>query len=324
MEIRRIQKTGGSSFTVTLPKDWISLHGLKGRDSLRIQIQNQGSLLVQPVSLRQQIQKVQLNVKNLTREMITREAMALYVAGADEIECVASQITSAQRQNIRHATQKLLGFEVVSESSQKMVLCNIFDTSKLPIAATVEKMFTTTQAMFADAITAASTRDVLAATDVIDRDREIDKLYLAIGRQFHALLSDKMSADESELNKTDLYYYSRIARRLERIADHSVKIAQTIQQKLEPTHIRVHKKIALDLDRLLTIAKYMVRHLDKTQAHQILNTDVEMLVRYQQKSSAQKNPMDTRIEISLDRVHANITNIAEATLDYVAARQLNQ
>lgn len=324
MEIRRIQKTGGGSFTVTLPKKWINHHKLNSRDTVVITNQNLQSLLIRPTDPFQKPQSALVNVKNLSEEMITREIMALYIAGADEIECTASPITPSQRQYIRRATQKLLGFEIISESSRKMVLRNIFDTSKLPVVATVERMLLTAQAMFNDAIKAANARDKVAAADVVDRDREIDKLYLTIGRQFHALLTDRMSPEETKLNRVDLHYYFRIARRIERLADHSCKIAQSAQQTPAPTHFLVHKKIAKDLDHLIALAKTMIKKLDKNLAHQILNTDIETLIKYQQKSNKQKNPADTRIEISLDRVHANITNMAEAFLDYAAVRQLSK
>lgn len=323
MQIRRIQKTGGDSYTVTLPKKWITQHNLKRHDTVIISNQNVNSLIIRPTSTSDTPKKAQIAVKHLTQEMITREVMATYIAGADEIECIGTPITPAQRKYIRRATEKLLGFEIINESSQKMVLRNIFDTSKLPIASTIERMMLTTQAMFSDAMEATSTRNKASASDVVDRDHEIDKLYLAIGRQFHALLTDRMSVSEIKLNRTDLHYYSRIARRIERLADHACKIAHTALQNPAPTHIRVHKKIAKDLDHLLSITNTMVKNLDKTLAHQILNTDIETLTKYQQKSSMQKNQADVRIEISLDRIHANITNIAEATLDHCAVKQLN-
>ncbi|MCX6681394.1 MAG: AbrB/MazE/SpoVT family DNA-binding domain-containing protein, partial [Methanoregula sp.] len=46
MEIRRVQFTGGSSYVVTLPKDWVDAQKIKKNDPIGIEIQPDGTLLV--------------------------------------------------------------------------------------------------------------------------------------------------------------------------------------------------------------------------------------------------------------------------------------
>ena len=46
MDIRRVQMTGGSSFIVTLPKEWASSVGLKKNDPLRLSAQSDGSIII--------------------------------------------------------------------------------------------------------------------------------------------------------------------------------------------------------------------------------------------------------------------------------------
>ena len=46
VDIRRVQITGGSSFMVTLPKDWANSIGLKKNDSVSLQPQPDGSLII--------------------------------------------------------------------------------------------------------------------------------------------------------------------------------------------------------------------------------------------------------------------------------------
>ena len=36
-EVRKIQLTGGSTYTVSLPKKWIIEHGLEAKDEIRIE-----------------------------------------------------------------------------------------------------------------------------------------------------------------------------------------------------------------------------------------------------------------------------------------------
>ena len=44
MEIHRVQVTGGSSFVLTLPKEWITTSNIKKNDPLSIHIQSDGTL----------------------------------------------------------------------------------------------------------------------------------------------------------------------------------------------------------------------------------------------------------------------------------------
>ena len=48
MDLRRIQITGGSSYMITLPKDWADTVGLKKNDTVGLQPQPDGSLVLYP------------------------------------------------------------------------------------------------------------------------------------------------------------------------------------------------------------------------------------------------------------------------------------
>ena len=58
MEIRRIQMTGGSSYIVTLPKEWIKSLNIKKNDQIGLITQSDGTLLVTPKIDREQTQRV--------------------------------------------------------------------------------------------------------------------------------------------------------------------------------------------------------------------------------------------------------------------------
>jgi len=46
MEIRKVQFTGGSSYVITLPKEWIEREKIKKNDPIGVEIQPDGTLLV--------------------------------------------------------------------------------------------------------------------------------------------------------------------------------------------------------------------------------------------------------------------------------------
>ncbi|MCJ7741491.1 MAG: AbrB/MazE/SpoVT family DNA-binding domain-containing protein, partial [Methanoregula sp.] len=46
MELRKVQFTGGSSYVLTLPKEWIDAEKIKKNDSLGVEVQPDGALLI--------------------------------------------------------------------------------------------------------------------------------------------------------------------------------------------------------------------------------------------------------------------------------------
>jgi antitoxin component of MazEF toxin-antitoxin module len=48
MEFRKVQRTGGSSYVISLPKEWVQSMNIKKNEPLPIKIQADGSLLILP------------------------------------------------------------------------------------------------------------------------------------------------------------------------------------------------------------------------------------------------------------------------------------
>ena len=83
-----------------------------------------------------------------------------------------------------------------------------------------------------DATTALETGDTELATHVIGRDDEADRLFGVIDRHFQRALSDLREVDRLELDRSALFGYYTTARNLERVADHTEKVA-TITTRVE-------------------------------------------------------------------------------------------
>src|SRR3989338_222525 len=317
MEIRKLQLTGGSSLAITLPKKWVDHFGLKSKDTVVIYSQKSGSLIIQPARYKEQLLKTVLKIDGLTKDMLTRELTAHYISGSDEITIKSKRITRDQRNRIREILQSLIGYEIIDESSEGVFIKNIFDATKFPIIQNVEKMFVIVKSMFNDAIKAITQNNKPLASDVIDRDFEIDKLQLAIMRQFYALIQGRVYDEEIGLSQADINYYERVATQLERMADHAVKIARTVITADKKSESLVSSRLKNIVKRILPLLEYSeeaVRELDKTLAHIILEKNPEIertfLLDRDVKSFEEMLVVD-----SLDRLRGHVMNIAEITID---------
>ena len=55
MEVRKVQKTGGSSYIITLPKEWVNSSNIKKNDALGMIVQTDGTLLITPKTIKEKI-----------------------------------------------------------------------------------------------------------------------------------------------------------------------------------------------------------------------------------------------------------------------------
>jgi phosphate uptake regulator len=321
-EIRKLQRTGGTSLTLTLPKKWTTDNKLSDKDLVKI-IQESGRLVIQPTTYKGHPLVSTLCITDLSLNMIGRELVARYLVGVDEINIKSDKITQEQREYIRHQCQQLLGFELIDEASNEIFIKNVFDLTKFPISQNIEKMFLTAKSMAADALLAHN--DLSLAKDIIDRDIEIDKLYMIIHRHLYSFMRGKETENDIPASLLDLNYYAGVATQLERIADHAVKIAKTFLLHGSPAgHIRSisFRKIQQTILPLFDETLEMVKELDKNAAHDMLNANQQI---EQDLFDAVHKDAPTVIENvigdSFDRTRGYFMNIAELTIDHVIAQE---
>ena len=89
VDLRRIQITGGSSFMITLPKDWADSVGLKKNDTVGLQPQPDGSMVIYPGGEQAALAgstKI-IDADGITdRDYLYRQLVGAYIAGHDVIE----------------------------------------------------------------------------------------------------------------------------------------------------------------------------------------------------------------------------------------------
>ncbi|ELY39764.1 phosphate signaling complex PhoU family protein [Natronorubrum tibetense] len=223
METRKVQVTGGSTYTVSLPKSWATDNGVSAGTTVEFYPEND-SLLLTPQSETNR-QEGTLEITDLEGERLTRAVMTMYVSGFDIIRLEASRITTDQRSAIRSATQSLVGVEVLEETTDSVVIQDLLDSAELSIVNAVSRMRLIARSMLEDAVTALVENDDDIAQDVIERDDDVDRLWLVVSRIFRATLRSPRAAEELGVPREDCFDYHSSARQLERVADHAAKIS---------------------------------------------------------------------------------------------------
>ncbi|GAA0304915.1 PhoU domain-containing protein [Halarchaeum salinum] len=232
MERRKVQVTGGSTFTVSIPKDWARDHDVSAGDEISFH-PDSGSLLLSPVS-EDETQRGTFDITGMEGDALTRTVMTMYVSGFDVLVLEASRITSDQRRVVRNATQGLVGLEVLEETSDRIVVQDLLDSSELSIHNAVRRMRLIARSMLDDAVTALRENDHDMAEDVIERDDDVDRLWFVVSRIFRGSLRSPRTAQEIGVTRETCFDYHSSARQLERIGDHAAKIANVALELDEP------------------------------------------------------------------------------------------
>ncbi len=225
METRRVQITGGATFMVTLPKEWAEAQKLHAGAEIELHPHDPDLLILRPHRDSQPTRGV-LALDAKTGDALMRAFISMYVAGFDIIEVRGERITPEQRQTIRKITQALIGPEIMEESRDSIIIHNLLNLSELSAPKTLERIFLMVRDMFHDAVRAAADHDAELAHDIMARDEDVDRLYLMLHRQFRIVLRDLLAEEALGLSRVKLFDIYTVARQLERIADHAVKIAR--------------------------------------------------------------------------------------------------
>ncbi|RDI72394.1 phosphate signaling complex PhoU family protein [Halopelagius longus] len=232
VETRKVQVTGGSTFTVSIPKDWATANGISAGSEVEFYPEGD-SLFLTPRTEEERTEGT-LDITNLESDELMRAVMTMYVSGFDIIGLESGRITTDQRRTIREATQSLVGLEVLEETRDRVVIRDLLDSSELSIHNAVTRMRLIALSMLEDAIEALTELDQDMALDVIQRDDDVDRLWMVVSRIFRATLRTPKAAEELGLPREVCFDYQSAARQLERVADHATKIAHLTLEIQEP------------------------------------------------------------------------------------------
>ena len=246
MDTRKVQKTGGSTLIVSLPKKWVNEIGIKNGDSIGFIQQPDGTMLLSPKITEKKISRRKIvNVEGMESEHLLRKMISIYMAGYNIIELKADKRMIPEiREVIRSFSRKIIGPEIIEETINSVTLHDLVEPGDLPLDKGIGRMYLITKSMHTDAVTALKERNTTLAEDVIARDNEVNRLYWLVLKQYNLLLNDPGFGSKIGTTTNEALAYLLIARIIERIADHAVKIAESIKQLEEE---KIDKKIMNDL-----------------------------------------------------------------------------
>lgn len=230
METRKVQLSGGTTFTISLPKAWATEHGIDSDSLVSLHPNGDGSLLVEALDEDDTDDRTAVvDVATTDDDALAQQLVALYTVGYDAVTLRDRTGHSPERRRtVEAAIEGLSGFELLEASETTIRLLNLIDAENVDVRKSALRLRLVVLSMHSDAITAIADGDAELARRVVTRDSEADKLFAMVTRHFRRSLSDLHEVEKLDHSRDRLFEYYYVCRQLERIADHAVKMARFV------------------------------------------------------------------------------------------------
>jgi phosphate uptake regulator len=233
VEIRKVQRVGHSTLTVSLPRDWVRQVGLKQGGIVTLKLSEFGELVVTPGT---DFESDEMTVCKINAdackdgELLSRMITGNYILGRDTTIITSSKdLTPEQLTAIRDATRRLSGLGIVEQSSNQAVIQCFLDPSKFSITALISRLHKVAVSMLDRALQALTDRKYSLALEVLELENEADRLYWLILRQiFRAVSRIPLSRHLGMESATHAIGYRAVSKVLEEIADCAEDMANQI------------------------------------------------------------------------------------------------
>lgn len=245
-DFRKVQVTGGNSFVVSLPKTWVNDVGLRARDPVAVMVQPDSSLLIVPrrdIRAAAKTEAVLEGSQGLDKDFLLRHFISYYLAGYDTIRITLGRSDTSLRGFIREGIRrKLVGVEIIEESSGAILTQCLSGYVDLPLKKALERMAIIAGGMLTDSVSVLQGGGKGMAEEVIDRDDEVDRFYHFLLRQLNIAVRDRSVIQEIGLTSTrDCLGYRLVVKSVERVADHAAGIASQAENLLTLPETAVKK-----------------------------------------------------------------------------------
>ena len=325
-QTRRLQVTGGSTYTVSLPKTWIDELQLKKNSNITLVKNLNDSITIFQEEQHKKTHAIASIAKNDSKESVRRKIIAMYLSGYKiiEIKTKGIEISSTHRGAIRDLVRNtLMGTEIVEANSEKIVLQVLTQLAQLSFDVALKRMYTTATNMHQDSIQALKELDSNFAEEIVKMDDEVDRFSLYLMRNLNLALENTQVLLDSGLKKpSDCLGYRTVVKCVERIADHAGLIAKKIKYLESPIDKKIIKEIEELSEESLSVFEKSITafsRMDYLMAEKVASSVSRVIEKEKKLMNSLKSDETTAIvKLILEDIRRTVeysSDISEITID---------
>jgi len=290
VHIRKLVKSGTSSHTVSIPKNWLEKNNLKKGDLLYITEQG-NQLKINLKSKKNQKQKKEFSIEIDDKDIntIRRKTISAYINNYN-IFTFHGKTLNQKLEDIKKILDNFLALETIEQTTTKLVVKDFLNLEEFSIPNTIRRMDMLTRSIITDAKKGKQESEALSI-----RDFEVDKLFFLISRLTRANLSNP-SSEISNIESLSTWW---LAKNLESVADSAKNISKYFNKDIQQTYNEAQQYY------LECIKSYVKK--DKELADKLINKRLKLLKKTDDIEGEQK--------YLLKRLIKSSRNIAKIILD---------
>jgi phosphate uptake regulator len=225
MPLRKLQRTGGGTFFVCLPKEWAERLNMKRGSVVSVEESAEGRLVIDP---KYDVERAPQTITLEPNALLDREIVGKYLLGYDIIRIEAKEhITAEQRELVKQAVRRLVGLEIIEEDYKSIVMQCLLEPASLTPERILRREYNFAAGMQRDAVTALIDGDVHLSANVVARDDEVNRLYFLLVRILRTVIRNPRLSERLKITPIDCLDYRLVASFVEGLGDQSVQIAET-------------------------------------------------------------------------------------------------
>ncbi|MEM3122631.1 MAG: phosphate uptake regulator PhoU [Nitrososphaerota archaeon] len=328
--MRRLQKVGAGTLTVSLPSRWVRAMGLAKGDVVEILEMPDGGLRVSTEGRAGgKRTAVTLDAAKFTdKDLLSRLVVGAYLQGSEEIRIISGEGLSGELQaSVTEVLDMLPGVEVVEQTYRRVVIQSFVDPRRFPVEALIKRIQVMLTTIINNLAEAARTGRRELLHDIERIENKLDELYFLCVRQIFIDVKTKSHGEAAPENYLTAIGDRLVVRALEEMAD-SVKMAAGELMILEQVNVDEHlrRRIAKLIEPIQVLLGKTMKaffSLDASLANEVIETTRKEFgghISYSELFSAGNNDATLAIILrnivwDMISVARNCKIIAEVTLN---------
>lgn len=192
-ELRKVQKVGYSTLTVSIPAEYAKSLEIHPGDNLVIREESDGTLRLVPAGRAPKTVKASIKIDAVGDEdLLSRLVVGCYMLGYDSIELTSKNgIDPKVTAHTSRTLRRLRGVEIVESSENRLLAQSFMDPTKFPVDSLIKRLQILVSRSLANSIEALRSGNPGLLKENKSIQEEVDELYWLIVRQLLVALSNR-------------------------------------------------------------------------------------------------------------------------------------